>query len=119
QSTIVAEEGAKAKALLDRVVAAKGGLEKLTGIKTITAVSSSTAQTPTGAIQAQSTTILEYPNHVRIETILPHGQGTPVQVYDGEQAWVRDPRGLHTVDDFMVRELEAGLKRDTVALLVA
>ena len=117
QSTIVAEEGAKAKALLDRVVAAKGGLEKLRSIKTITAVTTSTAQTPMGAIEAQSTTILEYPNRVRVDTALP--QGRTLQVYDGQQAWVRDPRGVHDVDAFMVRELEAGLKRDTVALLLA
>jgi zinc protease len=117
QSTVVAEEGAKAKALLDRVVEAKGGLEKLRAIKTITAVTTSTAQTSMGAVEAQSTTILEYPNRVRVDTTLP--QGRTIQVYDGQQAWVRDPRGVHDVDASMVRELEAGLKRDTVSLLVA
>jgi zinc protease len=117
QSTIVAEEGAKAKALLDRIVEAKGGLEKLRAIKTITAVTTSTAQTPMGAIEAQSTTILEYPNRVRVDTTLPQGRTT--QVFDGQQAWVRDPRGVREVDAGMVRELEAGLKRDTVALLLA
>jgi len=117
QSTIVAEEGAKAKALLDRVVEAKGGLDKLRSIKTITAVTTSTAQTPNGPVEAQSTTILEYPNRVRVDTTLP--QGRTIQVYDGQQAWVRDPRGLHEVDASMIHELEAGLKRDTVALLLA
>src|SRR5207244_10974551 len=113
QSTVVAEEGAKAKALLDRVVAAKGGLEKLRSIRTITAVTTSTAQTPSGLVEAKSTTTLEYPNHVRVDTTLPQGKTVPA--YDGQQAWVRDPRGVHEVDAFMVRELEAGLKRDTVA----
>jgi len=117
QSTVVAEEGAKAKALLDRVVEAKGGLERLRAIKTITAVTTSTAQTSMGAVEAQSTTILEYPNRVRVDTTLP--QGRTIQVYDGQQAWVRDPRGVHDVDASMVRELEAGLKRDTVSLLLA
>jgi len=117
QSTIVAEEGAKAKALLDRVVEAKGGLAKLRSIKSITAVTTSTAQTPNGPVEAQSTTILEYPNRVRVDTTLP--QGRTIQVYDGQQAWVRDPRGLHEVDASMIQELEAGLKRDTVALLLA
>src|SRR5262249_7951611 len=68
------------------------------------------------AVEAKSTTILEYPNHVRVDTTLP--QGRTVQVYDGQHAWVRDPTGVHDVDAFMVRELEAGLKRDTVALLL-
>jgi zinc protease len=117
QSTIVAEEGAKAKALLDRVVEAKGGLEKLRSIKTIRAVTTSTAQTPMGSVEAKSTTILEYPNRVHVDTALP--QGRTIQVYDGQQAWVRDPRGVHEVDESMIQELEAGLKRDTVALLVA
>jgi zinc protease len=117
QATIVAEEGAKAKALLDRIVEAKGGLAKLRAIRTITAVTTSTAQTPMGAIEAQSTTILEYPNRVRVDTSLPAGR--TIQVFDGQQAWVRDPRGVREVDATMVRELEAGLKRDTVALLLA
>src|SRR5439155_13741215 len=104
QSTIVAEEGAKAKALLDRIIAAKGGLEKLRGIRTITATTTSTAQTPMGAVEAKSTTVLEYPNHVRVDTMLP--QGRTIQVYDGQQAWVRDPRGVREVEAFMVRELE-------------
>jgi zinc protease len=115
---IVAEEGAKAKTLLDRVVAAKGGFEKLGAIRTIVAATSSTAETGQGPpIEAQSTMHLEYPNHVHIETKLP--QGSQVQVYDGHHAWVRDPFGVHEVGDPMVRELEAGLKRDTIALLVA
>jgi hypothetical protein len=32
---------------------------------------------------------------------------------------VRDPAGTHAVQDFQIRELEAGLKRDTIALLLA
>ncbi len=120
QSPVVAEEGEKAKALLDRVITAKGGLDRLKSIKTITAVTLTTAQTPTGAMRAQSTTMLEYPNHVRVEAILPEGQGTQVQVFDGEAAWVRDAHGgLHRVPDLQVRELDAGLRRDTVALLLA
>ena len=114
---IVAEEGAKAKALLDSIVAAKGGLEKLRGIKTITAVTATTADTERGRIEARTTTMIEYPNHVRVETKLP--QGSQLQVYDGEHAWVRDSRGVRSVPDFMVRELEAGLRRDTISLLLA
>jgi len=115
---IVAEEGAKARSLLDRVVMAKGGIEKLRAIKTIVAVTSSTADTGKGPpIDAKSTMQLEYPNRVHIETTLP--QGSQLQVYDGQHAWVRDPFGVHDVPDAMVRELEAVLKRDTVALLIA
>ena len=110
-------EDAAAKALLDRVVAAKGGIEKLKAIRTIAADTASTAQTPEGPIEAAVMTRLEYPNRVHVEIRAP--QGTQVQVYDGRRAWVRDPMGVHDVEPRMVRELEAGLKRDAVALLVA
>ena len=89
---VAATEGASAKALLDRVIAAKGGLDKLRAIKTITAVTSAEMKSPAGRVEARTTTYLEYPNHVRIETTLP--EGTTVQVFDGEHAWIRDPGGV-------------------------
>jgi zinc protease len=115
--TITTQEGASAKTLLDRVIAAKGGLATLRAIKTITAVTSAEMISPAGRIEARTTTYLEYPNHVRVETTLP--EATTVQVYDGERAWIRDPRGVHDVSERMVRDLQTSLKRDTVTLLLA
>jgi outer membrane lipoprotein-sorting protein len=114
---ISTQEGASAKALLERVIAAKGGLATLRAIKTITAVTSAAMTSPDGRIEARTTTYLEYPNHVRVETMLP--EATTVQVYDGERAWIRDPRGVHDVSERMVRDLQTSLKRDTVTLLLA
>src|SRR5262249_32663115 len=37
----------------------------------------------------------------------------------GEHAWVRDPMGVHDVDERMIRDLEASFRRDTIALLLA
>ena len=107
---------ANAKALLDRVIAAKGGLDTLHAIKSITAVTSAEMTSPAGRIEARTTTYLEYPNHVRVETTLP--EATTVQVYDGEHAWIRDPKGVHDVPERMVQDLQTGLKRETVALLL-
>ena len=42
-----------------------------------------------------------------------------LQVYDGTHAWARDPRGTRDVPERMVSDLEAGLKRDTIAALLA
>ena len=50
---VVAEEGAKAKALLDRVIAAKGGLATLRGIKSIKAVTAAKMTSPGGQVQRE------------------------------------------------------------------
>src|SRR5439155_3220460 len=69
------------------------------------------------AVEAETTTYLEYPNHVRVETKAP--QGVQIQVYDGEHGWVRDPGGVHNVPDAALQDMAASLKRDTVAALLA
>jgi hypothetical protein len=120
---VVAEEGAKAKALLDQVIAAKGGLATLRGIRSIKAVTSATMAAPggpgttPGTIEAETTTYLQYPDHVRIET--KAAQGTQIQVYDGQHGWVGDPGGVHDVPDAALADMAASLKRDSVAVLLA
>src|SRR5207302_4166624 len=85
--------------------------------KTILAQTTADVTGPDGQpATVTSTTYLQYPNHVRVETALP---GADVQqIFDGEHAWIKDPRGVHTVDLLQVRMLEANLKRDTLALLL-
>jgi zinc protease len=106
-----------AKTLLDDVIAAKGGLAAMRALKTIVATSAATMSTPTGPVESKTTTYLEYPNRVRVETTMP--QGTQTQVYDGTHGWVRDPFGLHEVPELGLREMEASLRRDTVSALLA
>jgi zinc protease len=114
---IAPEEGARAQALLDKVIAAKGGLSTLRALRTITAVTKETVQAPTGPLEAQTTTFLQYPDHVRIERRLPGGEG--VEVFDGEHGWLKDPRGVREVSDLAVRQMQTTLERDTVAALLA
>src|SRR5580765_6270554 len=104
-------------ALFARVLAAKGGRAPLDAVKSITAVTAATMQTPAGKIETETTTYLEYPNHVRVETRTP--QGLQVQVYDGLHGWVRDRVGVHDVPAAGLREMDASLKRDTIAALLA
>jgi zinc protease len=117
--TIGPAEGEKAKALLDRVVAAKGGLEKLRGITTITAATKAPVTDRDGnAAQVLTTTYLQYPNRVRVEERL--GDATRQTVYDGEHAWLRDPQGaVHDADVTRLRDFETSFKRDTVSMLLA
>jgi len=120
RQAVAAEEGAKARALLDRMIAAKGGLATLQGIRSIRAVTGATMTSPAGTggtIEAQTTTYLQYPDRVRVETRGP--QGLQVQVYDGKRGWVRDHGGLHDVPDAALRDMASSLRRDTVAALLA
>jgi zinc protease len=111
------EEGAAATALLEKIVAAKGGLERLRALKNIKAVTRAEMRGTTDAVSSETVTYLEYPSRVRIETTMSNV--SVVQAFDGSKAWVKDPNGVHDVPDQLVRELESGLKRDTVAILLA
>ena len=114
-SSITAEEGAGARLLLDRAIAAKGGLQKLRAIRSITAATSTLVMSP--RVEAEATTYLVYPDRVRIDTTL---QGvTSLQVYDGDRAWVRDPSGVHEVPADATRNLKVSLQRNPISLLLA
>jgi zinc protease len=116
QSTITPQEGQKAQALLDQAIAAKGGLEKLRGVKTI--VARQTLTNPEAA--GRSTTTLNYvlyPDLFRIETTA--GDNIVVQAYDGTTAWMKDSRGVRVSPDPVAKEARATLRRDAISLLLA
>lgn len=110
-------DSASARELLDRVVAAKGGAERLRRVKSLVVATRSRALGPNAPREpAETTTSIEYPTHVRIESQI---RGTTiVQVYDGTRAWVKDPSGVHDVPEQMLPEFENSLKRDTVTVLL-
>jgi zinc protease len=127
-SSINPQAGPEARALLEKVIAAKGGLDKLRGIRSITAhTRAELPQPPAGGgrgkppsgdpVYAETTTYLEYPNRVRVETKLP--DATVVQVFDGARAWVKDPAGVHDVPAQALADLRLSLRRDTIAALLA
>ena len=106
-------ETAKAMALLDQVVAAKGGLDTLRALKSIVAKQTQVSQRQGGESMVETINYIEYPNHLRVES---EGQA---QAYDGARVWMKDGRGLHDAPEMFVREMAAGLRRDVVALLLA
>ncbi len=127
-SSINPRPGAEARALLEKVIAAKGGLDTLRGVKSITARTRTEVPAPPpgagrGATRggeptyAETTTYLEYPNRVHVATKLP--DATIVQVFDGSKGWVKDPKGVHEVPDAALHDLRRGLRRDTIAALLA
>ncbi len=115
---ITPEEGASARQLLDRVIAAKGGVERLRAVKSLVVTTRARALGPNApADTADTVTYIEYPNRVRVESKI---RGTDVvQVYDGTRAWVRDPNGTHDVPERGVRDFQNGLRRDTINVLLA
>ena len=119
---IAPEEGARAKRLLDRVVTAKGGLEKLRGIRSLVVTTRTTSFAPNARGSRDATTYLQYPNRVHVETTIDDGAAPPatiVDVYDGEHGWERNPNGVYEVPAPMLKDMQSGLRRDTIALLLA
>jgi len=108
-----AEEGERAVALLDRAIAAKGGLDKLRALKTIVATQTQASQRPEGATMVETTNYIQYPDRFRVEA------PEMVQGYDGKSSWMKDRRGVHEAAEAQAREAAASLRRDVVALLVA
>jgi hypothetical protein len=108
-----AEEGAKAVALLDRAIEAKGGLEKLRALKTIVARQTQASQRPEGESTVETTNYIQYPNRFRVEA------PELVQAYDGTRSWMKDRRGVHDAAETQARDAAASLRRDVVALLLA
>ena len=118
RAAISPEEGTAARQLLDRVVAAKGGVERLRAVKSLVVTTRARALGPNAPTDtADTVTYIEYPNRVRVESKI---RGTEVvQVYDGTRAWVRDPNGTHDVPERGVRDFQNGLRRDTINVLLA
>src|SRR5262249_1407976 len=107
------EEKARAIALLDRAIAAKGGLDKLRGIKSIVAKQTQASRRPDGETQVETTNYIQYPDRFRVEA------PDLVQGYDGVRAWMRDRNGVHDAPESLARDAAASLRRDVVALLLA
>ena len=80
-----ADERAQAMALLDRVIAAKGGLEKLRALKTIVA-----KQTQVSQRARRRATRRDDQLHPVSRSLPRRDAGAMVQAYDGAQAWMKD-----------------------------
>jgi zinc protease len=121
--TTSAEESAKAVALLNRVIEAKGGLAKLQGVKTIVATQNVTTRltgssaNPDGMTTFETTNYIQYPDRLRIQTYV--GGNTNVQATDGTDVWVKDRHGVRTQPESVARQVRLSMRRDVVPLLLA
>ena len=109
---------AQPRALIARMIEAKGGLDRLKALKTLTVTARAVGLGPNATQPPIETlTQLAYPNRVRVETRA--SGGTVLQVFNGDTAWIRDGRGVREVPERMTSDLEAGLRRDAIAALLA
>lgn len=118
QAVQAPSRSAQSASLLAQMIEGKGGLERLASLKSLTVSARATGLGENaGRAPVDTVTVLAYPNRVRVESA---GDGnTLLQVFDGTSAWVRDARGTHDVPERMRGDLELGLRRDTVAALLA
>jgi zinc protease len=109
-------DAVRAKPLVERAIASMGGLAALRAVRNMIVTTQTSVSGRGGSLDVDATTYVEYPNHVRVVTRLQNV--TSVQVYDGHQAWISDPMGVHDVPESGIRELELSLKRDPIPLLL-
>lgn len=80
------EGGAKAKALVEKALAAMGGREKLTSLKDMTTTGKLKLTLPQGSFDADTTEEVLYPDHFKMVMKLPMGVIT--QAYAAGAAWM-------------------------------
>jgi zinc protease len=117
-ATQTSDEVEKAKILVAKAVAAKGGLDMLRAVKTIVVKQTLTNPDREGDPGFQTTTFIQYPNKFRTETRSPEG-GVNVQVFDGTRVWGKDQRGVREQPEAILRDARTTLRRDPIALLLA
>jgi zinc protease len=104
------------KAIIDRAIAAKGGLKKLQEIRTVRAEATTTVAGPGGQVPMPTTTSVEYPGRFRMDVETP--SGTLTQVFADGTYWIKDARGVGEPDPPVRDAIRDALKRDTIPMLL-
>lgn len=109
------QKGEDARALLQRVIQAKGGIDRLRSIRTLSMAGSMTVMVP-APHSFKTASCIQYPDRFRQDAKLPGGDVT--QVYSGGEAWMRDASGVHDIPSPTKENLAATVSRDVVLLLL-
>lgn len=109
--------GDDAKALLDKAIAAKGGLAKLQAIKTVKVEGTLTYASAGKPIAFGFANYIEYPGRFRVDAETPAGRVT--QVFTDGKYWIaQGDRGAEELDAEQSAPIRAAVDRDIVRLLV-
>lgn len=106
----------RARTTIAQMVKAKGGLDKLRSIRTISAAATTMVKTAAGEVRAETKTYIEYPQRFRVEA--KTATGLVVQTYADGDAWVETPGGNREPPAGMREEFRASVGRDVIALLL-
>jgi len=106
-----------AKVLLDKAIAAKGGLSKLQGIKTVRSEGTMIVTDLAGPVPFKVVANIEYPDRFRIDADMPGGK--VAQVYAAGRYWIVEPDGkVSELPEEGRPEIKASVQRDLIAVLV-
>jgi zinc protease len=105
-----------ARALVRRVIEAKGGLEALRNVRTVLAEATTTFRMEQGELESNTRTYVVYPDRFRVDAAISGAD--IVQVYNAGEAWLQDPAGVRDAPPPMAKEFAASVRRDTIPLLV-
>ena len=112
-----AVSGEDARPLIDKAIAAKGGLKLLRSIRTVRSDFEMMFATPGGEARVTGTAYIRYPGQFRVDA---HGpDGLRIQSFDNGTAWMGDGKGVDEVPAAIVATMQANVQRDTIALLLA
>jgi hypothetical protein len=103
--------------LIQRIVAAKGGLQALKSVRTVVVDADMTVSTLRGPTIIPTKTYVVYPDKFRVDATFA-GQQT-IQAYNSGTAWVKDPGGVAAAPPAMRNDFAATVRRDTFPLLIA
>ena len=106
-----------AKALIDRAIRGKGGLERLRAVRTVHALSDLIVDAPERKLTVPTTMRVRYPAQFRIDSETP--AGPLVQVFDRGVCWIRDARGVTELAEEAAESMRQNVVRDPIALLLA
>jgi len=106
-----------AKDVMQRIIAAKGGLPALKSVRTVVVDADMTVSTLRGPTIIPTKTYVLYPDKFRVDATFA-GQQT-IQAYNGGTAWVKDPAGVAAAPPAMRNDFAATVRRDTFPLLIA
>ena len=105
-----------AKALLDKAIAAKGGLARLRQIRTVRAEGTMTTTQDGKPVAFPVVTSIEYPDRYRVDADAPGGKVS--QVYAEGRYWIQDARGTRELPPEARGPIQASIQRDIVPLLL-
>lgn len=112
---VPAGSNAEGKALLNKVMDAMGGKAMIDGIKAIRVTSTRNMVTPQGEMQAEQSTLVQYPLSIRQEMKLP--MGTMTSVITPEAAFVITPMGTQDLPSSQRDAAAADIRSDVIHIL--